>query len=353
MDENIVLNAVKRGLPKLVTTTSTSLASTTQTATDVTTSGASVVNSSSASGSSIIKSISLLDSSSFLSSTSAEVTPTITPPSPEGNPHILQMVDIPPRGTVFIAVGACVGAIFVAILIWWAISTYISHRNTKHNGQNIYNDNGNVINSGSYDGRFGHRQQNSLVSQFTSSTYSDNNSSNFEKDEEKVNSSERISTTRSLFNLTRNTTREPFLDDISFDYNEPEQETFNVIQNDSFMYNNNRSSLFISPTLEVSQQQQARNGTLIDTSNIYNGDDFSMMSTDSLVIDNDINKPRRAASPERKKKVREDIHYHMRNKSSLGLGANDSLPSSPTKNNSQRHKKTPSMFLDDMLTDDI
>ena len=119
------------------------------------------------------------------------------------------------------------------------------------------------------------------------------------------------------------------------------------------MYNNNRSSLFISPTLEVTQQQQAKNSRLIETSNIYNGDDFSMMSTDSLVIDNDMNKPRRAASPERKKKIREDIHYHMRNKSSLGLGASDSLPSSPTKNNSQRHKKTPSMFLDDMLMDDI
>ena len=79
----------------------------------------------------------------------------------------MQMVDIPPRGTVFIAVGACVGAIFVAILIWWAISTYISHQNTKHKDQNIYNDNGNVMNWGSYGGRFGHRQQNSLVSQFT------------------------------------------------------------------------------------------------------------------------------------------------------------------------------------------
>lgn len=358
MKENTILNAVKRGLPKLITTTSTtssSVTSTTQSTTAISTVSASIVNSDSASGSSAIKSISLLDSSSFLSSSSSEVTPTITPPSPDGNPHIMQLVDLPPRGTVFIAVGACVGAIFLAIIIWWAISIYISHQNTKHSGQNVYNDNGNIINSSSYNGRFGHRHQNSLISQFTSSTYSDNNSSNFEKDDEKVSSSERVSTRRSLFNLTRSNTREPFSDDdISIDYNEPEQETFNVIQNDAFMYNNNRSSLFISPTLEVTQQQQVRNNRSNDTSNIYNGDEFSMMSTDSLVIDNNMDKPKRAASPERKKKIREDIHYHMRNKSSLGLGANDSLPPSPSKNNNnQRHKKTPSMFLDDMLTDDI
>jgi len=268
------------------------------------------------------------------------------------------MIDLPPRGTVFIAVGACVGGIFLAIFVWWAISTYISHQNTKYNGQltgnngrNIYNSNNNYNNAS-----FGHRPQNSLMTQITASSYSDNNSSNFEQEDEKISTNGRISGKTSLFNLTRSNTREPFIDDdISVGYWEPEQQVFNVIQDDAFGYNN-RSSLFISPTLEVSQKQtqyKRRNSRFGNLDNTMNEGDFSTLSVDSTFLEGNIDKPTRAASPERKKKISEDIHYHTRNKSSMGLTLTSSTPPSPTKNASQRHKKTPSMYLEDMLTDNI
>ncbi|SMN18627.1 similar to Saccharomyces cerevisiae YNL058C Putative protein of unknown function [Maudiozyma saulgeensis] len=349
-------NLLKRGLPKLVTTTtSSSLGTYTSTVSTIISSVKDESQKSTAQ--SISSSISLLDSSSFVSSSSI-VTPTITPPSPNGNPHIAQMIDLPPRGTVFIAVGACVGAIFLAIFVWWAISTYISHQNTKYNGQLTYNHGGDVHNSNSNynNGGFGHRHQNSLMTQITSSSYSDNNSSNFEQDEEKTPASGRVSGKTSIFNLARSNTREPFIDDdVSFDYCEPEQQVFNVIQDEAFGYNN-RSSLFISPTLEVSQKQaqyQRRNSRFGNLDNAINEGDFSTLSVDSTFLEGNIDKPKRAASPERKKKIREDIHYHTRNKSSLGLNGTGSTPPSPTKNGNQRHNKTPSMYLEDMLTDDI
>ena len=53
----------------------------------------------------------------------------ITPPSPDGNPHIITTGS--PNGTVFIAVGASTAFIFLMICIWWGVTSFISHKKAK------------------------------------------------------------------------------------------------------------------------------------------------------------------------------------------------------------------------------
>lgn len=320
----------KRGLPKLTATNSSKVVSSTT----------SYIQSTSATSNS---SISLLDSSSFLSSSSSIATPTISPPSPNGNPYIINIATMPPRGTVFIAVGACVGAIFLAILVWWAISSYISHKNAKYSKGTYYNQ----MDYGRYKM---HTHQNSVVSQITESTYSDNNSSNFDQDEKKFFMDNK--SRRSIFNLKSNNRAEEFNDDmISININEPEHLRFNAIQDNTIGYNN-RKSLFISPTLEVTQHQHQKSlSRNSDIQYIMDEGNQSTLSLDSAFEEEDLDRPSRAASPERKKKNREDYHYHARNQSSLGLIGTDSTPSSPTKKGNPFNNKFPSMYLDDMLRD--
>ncbi|CAI4962962.1 BBT_HP_G0011360.mRNA.1.CDS.1 [Saccharomyces cerevisiae] len=106
-----VITIAKRGLPKLTTSTSsTTIASSSSTITSVASSSSSLP---------------LLSNS-----TSSSIIPSITPPSRNGNPYILDSGDMP-NGTVFIVVGGIAGVIFLAILLWWVITTYSSHRLTR------------------------------------------------------------------------------------------------------------------------------------------------------------------------------------------------------------------------------
>ncbi|CAI6451794.1 BPK_HP2_G0024440.mRNA.1.CDS.1 [Saccharomyces cerevisiae] len=106
-----VITIAKRGLPKLTTSTSsTTTASSSSTITSVASSSSSLP---------------LLSNS-----TSSSIIPSITPPSRNGNPYILDSGDMP-NGTVFIVVGGIAGVIFLAILLWWVITTYSSHRLTR------------------------------------------------------------------------------------------------------------------------------------------------------------------------------------------------------------------------------
>ncbi|CAI4065275.1 hypothetical protein N7582_002934 [Saccharomyces uvarum] len=112
-----IMTVIKRGLPKLTTTaTSTTAATSTAAATST---------------GSITSAASTYSSASFSSnSTSSSFTSSITPPSINGNPYIIGTSSVP-SGTVFIIVGAIVGAIFLAILVWWTMVTYSSHKLTK------------------------------------------------------------------------------------------------------------------------------------------------------------------------------------------------------------------------------
>lgn len=352
MEPLIGNTVIKRGLPKLITTTSTTSSSSTV---SITSSIHDSKNTSSASGlvASSPSSISLLDSSSFLSSSaSATPTPTIIPPSPEGNPYIAKMTNLPPNGTVFIAVGACVGAIFLAILVWWALSLYISSKNAKHGGQ-LYYPKDTSANGFSQEGR-GHKHQNSLMSQATHSTFSDSSSRYADLDEEKLIPLEKEQTRRSLFGLTHTLTGGDNLaeDAMTINYNDPEVQMFNAIQ-DGTLGDNNRRSLFVSPTLEVFQQQNTpqRTSRFSEFQYMMNDGNVSNMSIDSSFMNSNLDSPSRAASPERKKKVREESHYESRNQSAIGLVGTGSLPPSPIKSGNPYHKKSPSMFLDDMLED--
>lgn len=107
-----VITIAKRGLPKLTTASSST----------TTTSPTSTITSAASSSSSS----SLLSSNS----TTSSITSSITPPSKNGNPYILDSGNMP-NGTIFIIVGAIAGAIFLAILLWWVITTYSSHRLTR------------------------------------------------------------------------------------------------------------------------------------------------------------------------------------------------------------------------------
>ncbi|CAI2036628.1 hypothetical protein SEUBUCD650_0I00620 [Saccharomyces eubayanus] len=117
-----IITAVKRGLPKLTTS-----AASTTTATSV-----AAGTSTTATSVSSITSVASSNSSASLSSTStsSSILSSITPPSKNGNPYIIGTSSVP-SGTVFIIVGAIVGAIFLAILVWWTMVTYSSHRLTK------------------------------------------------------------------------------------------------------------------------------------------------------------------------------------------------------------------------------
>lgn len=360
MEPLIEQSVVKRGLPKLVTTTSSATSSSSSSVSSSLSTSGTTTAATSASGSvtSSPSSLSLLDSSSFLSSSSsATPTPTIVPPSADGNPYISKMTNLPPNGTVFIAVGACVGAIFLAIFIWWALSLYISSKNTKHDKQLYYPNNNASVNNFSQSGR-GHRHQNSLMSQVTQSTFSDSSSRFADLDEEKLIPIEKVQTKKSLFNLnlTRTLTGGDDLagDALTIDYNDPEVQMFNAIHDDT-LGENNRRNLFVSPTLEVFQQQQqttpVRTSRYSEFQYMQNEGNLSNISIDSSYMNTNLESPSRAASPERKRKVREESHYESRNQSAIGLVATSSLPPSPVKGGNLYHKKSPSMYLDDMLAD--
>lgn len=373
MDTLATLIVTKRGLPKLM---SAQAAPTTSTVAETevdndsnseTSTGTILSTASTTTASSTMASVTTSDSSdknSFSttgsSSSSMIATPSITPPSASGNPHIMQL-DHRPEGTVFIAVGAIAGSIFAAIFIWWTVTSYISRRNAR------------LANYDNIDYQYASRD-------FSDNTYdggsSNNNPFNDDKYQFPLNNMKSNNQNINANNTKRNshvglfTDPEKSCDDGEWyqndlnsitDINEFNTPTkFNPIHDS--VPNYNRRSLFISPTLEVVQQQRKNR-----QSRLFEPQNQSLMSLESH-DDNNLNMPERAASPERKKKVREG--YHRRNQSSLGLIA------SPTKSNvnltlnddsdnyaidenpdsynmgtpvKSKHKQTPSMYLEDLL----
>ncbi|CCF60182.1 hypothetical protein KAFR_0J01150 [Kazachstania africana CBS 2517] len=268
------------------------------------------------------------------SSTISSVTPTITPPSAEGNPHIFRTSDR--DGTVFIAVGACAAMIFLAILIWWSIVTYISHRNTKRAYYDTMEKNYDVTtNNPFYD--------------IPITNSSDNGD---DADEKLVANNNRRGSKIALFgaNAQKSSRRESWDSipnasavDLLMGATETKDQQFgfNSIQDNIPTYYN-RNSLFISPTFEVSKQKTPQKpfqspskfGKLADASQ-GNQSTISLVSTDSKP---GYHRPERAASPERKSKVRET--YHRRNQSSLSFIASPSKINVPPGDNFDSNKST-------------
>lgn len=129
---------------------------------------------------------------------------------------------------------------------------------------------------------------------------------------------------------------------------------FNPIQ-DPFA--DNRKNLFISPTLQVSQyekshsRQQSRDTNIfIDDLSLYAGTYLEEEEEEEEEKRLNMNRPQRAASPERKeKKINSMEGYHKRNQSSLGLIPVASATSNTSSPKKAHKRQAPSMFLDDVL----
>lgn len=270
----------------------------------------------------------LTSGSQTASSSKKFATPTITPPSIKGNPHIWSSNK--PSGTVFIAVGSIVGFIFLVIVLAYVISAYISRRQTDK------------LRYESVDHEF-HSHVNGPASKVN--LFSKRIPREDSYDSEKAGFLSKAAQTPQSRSVAR-----------LLDMQEPErmspglthhdsttslaQEFYSSIQDQNTAQN--RKSLFISPTVEVINQQ--RKSMLLQ--NLGN-------STTSLISEpgTDLNRPERAASPSRK------APHQSRNKTSLSsaLTSVKSRSTSPGKG-SLREKpldraKIPSAYLEKMLED--
>lgn len=295
---------------------------------------------------SITTSISPSASSSSTSTTS--YTATVTPPSAVDNPNIWNP-NHKPDGTIFIAVGSIAAAVFVAIILWWVIVSYLSRRTAKRafyeNLEEQY-PHSQLCGNGTYDDD----DSKELFTSFRG---------NKDESDEKTRKS-RVSLLGG--SKLRDSNSWDSLPEMQTDWDETTHpERLNAIQ-DSFPRHYNRNSLFISPTIEVVQQQQEDHRSRMMEKNLHNYDfsATSVVSVDDSNVGINLHKPERAASPERKQKKTPGAGYHNRNKSSLGLipvisdhGSapcmNNDCSSSNIKKANGHKKQTPSMYLNEML----
>lgn len=292
-------------------------------------------------------------SSSAPSTSTTSYTATVTPPSAADNPNIWNP-DHKPDGTIFIAVGSIAGAVFVAIMLWWIVASYLSRKTAKHAFyENLEEQYGNhphsqLCGNGIYD----NDESKELFTSFRG-----NKNDNDEK------------TRKSRISLLggsklRDSNSWDSLPEMQPDWDgATHPERFNAIQ-DTIPRHYNRNSLFISPTIEVVQQRQEDHRSRMMEKSLHNNDlsATSLVSADNSNVDMNISlhKPERAASPERKQKKTPGGGYHKRNKSSLGLipvisdhGSascmNVDSSSTTTKKHNGHKKQTPSMYLNEML----
>lgn len=324
-----------RDLPKLqVKTTSTSTLiprSTTSTAQDATAFTSYTGSSTDSINLSYVFSISDISSKTIISSeatsmTTSVVASTIKPPTADNNPFIYKSGNLP-DGTVFIAVGAIAGFIFVCLIIWWSITKYLSQRYSKLTSKYYNNHNDNLVFK---EWKPKSNAKNSRILSDSSSMGTEKSSNYYYDLEEK-----HLSKNKSTHNVINGNNEKINTNEMKLDNPFSLRASFDPIQNDSIGYpNNKRNSLFISPTLQITQHQTGSNTT--DTSMINmqkNTDRNSVLSlisnkdeydstNDNDEIDN-LKKPERLASPERQKKLRERSYKrdspHKRNGSQLNF----------------------------------
>lgn len=265
---------------------------------------------------------------STVSSSTISYTPTVTPPSPAGNPNIWDS-DHRPNGTVFIAVGSIVAAIFLGMLLWSVITSHLSRRIAKKTMMGDRYEGHSRESSGFYD----NGDDKEFLAAFKGS------------DDQKTKRSE-FSLPKTESNLNGSTSWDSLPEYVP----EFPQERLNLIQDSFPRYN--RNSLFISPTIQVAQQQGHRS-RMDKPSHHSSLSNTSLLSSDKTTpaLSHELHKPERAASPERKEK-KTPGGYHKRNKSSLGLNSADSSGSLAVNERKPRDgpkRKAPSMYLDDIL----
>ncbi|SCW01994.1 LAFE_0E11804g1_1 [Lachancea fermentati] len=311
---------MKRGLPSLTTGSdgSSTLAS------SGADSSATQASNSGSSGSASSTSTSGTSTGTGSSSTLSYSVPTITPPSTEGNPNIWSAGQ--PSGTIFIAVGAIVGTAFLALLIWYFATAYISRRQTQK------------LRLESIDQQFRSHISDTFPDASNGFDSSAKEIYDLEKDAPYKGSNpswHKKSNSHSMIRLlgSDNADDYPQRRTSQDSGSSIPQEMFSSIQDSNQAQN--RRSLFISPTVEISNQH--RRSRLLQN---MNNSVSSLVS--GLEPNPELNKPERAASPERKKKS------FNRNQSSQG-GTAPSL--SPTRRMKADRKETPSMYLEHMLED--
>ena len=368
-DESLML--MERGLPRLVTTSTTSTPTTEPTTTKDETSQTSATDASTATTSTATTSTATT-STATTSSTSTDITATsltitssslstdlanIVPPSAENNPYIFRTSAL--SGTVFIAVGSIAGAILMLIFLWWSITKYLNYKRTKKD----YLES--MATQYPYGSRGGHAHHSSIFSTASSDVYSyggddeklslghSRSQSVDKKTHEKVKKS-KIGlfggSTNDIFKTpTRNDSWESLSDAIT-NYGDGSVHRFNPIQDD--IQYNNRRSLFISPTVEVMNLPRQEVPDIFATpkkqqTSIYNDYDTPLIP--------DLSKPEDVAlSPQRShRKTPSNDKYHRRNRSSANLSPSRSPTRTPirTRNMARDHRKTPSMYLEDLLDD--
>ncbi|SCU86336.1 LAME_0D05688g1_1 [Lachancea meyersii CBS 8951] len=262
------------------------------------------------------------ESGSGSTSSSSYSTPTITPPSIAGNPHIWRSGK--PAGTVFIAMGSVVGFILAAIVLMYFVSAYISHRNAKKQRYDAIDHEFQAHISKSAGTEFFNSEKNQYSDKLSSQMPMLSNHSMVRMLDPQ--GPERLSP--SITNMGSQLT--------------VAQEPYSLLQGQNAAAQN-RQSLFISPTVEVVNQQ--RRSMFMPGTNA---------SSSSLVseISPELNRPERAASPERKK------GHQARSKSNLGSTVASAKSSSPSPENSQaratpfQRAEAPSMYLEKLLEDD-
>ncbi|CEP62152.1 uncharacterized protein LALA0_S04e09010g [Lachancea lanzarotensis] len=252
-------------------------------------------------------------------STSSFPVPTITPPSMAGNPHILGSSR--PSGTVFIAVGSIVGFFLAAIVTMYVVSAYISRSNANKQRYLAIDSEFNAhVNGGDM-----YKTEKSRFSEKFSPQM--RSSPNMVRLLDSPNNGSKVSQS--------STPRD--------EMHEFPQELYSTLQGSTAAPN--RRSLFISPTVEVVNQQ--RRNMMIPS---VNASSSSLLSESSP----ELNRPERAASPERRK------GQQTRQKSNLGtnVASSSSKKASPPPETWQaretplQRSKAPSMYLEKLLDDD-
>lgn len=266
----------------------------------------------------------------------------VTPPSPEGNPNVWRSHHLP-DGLIYIIVGGAAAAIFVFILLWYAVSRYMSRRAAQ---KTMYETNNIQWRETPSSALYDHGDEKELYQSLM-----DHADKNDFKPKKSL-----IGLLGGGSRLGLSTSHDTIADaDVEDDLiGGAYQERFNPVQD--FVPNHfPRSSLFISPTMEVLQQNQQSKS--LGRSNHFQNLSVTSLPSASESSSNLLDKPERTASPERKPKAYN--RYNQRNRSSVGVSEyvqphshshSKSASSFEIPNgNNKKHGTTPSMFLNDLL----
>ena len=274
--------------------------------------------------------------------TASYTTPVMELPSAKGNPNIWSSNK--PTGTVFIAVGSAAGFIFLALLVWFIINTWMSYsqakqlkkfNNMEKQFQNPFIDDIDFSSGGGY-----YKADEDI------STYKDTPVPTKNGGNNSFTPYKRAS--HSMIRLLGGSTDDGFGGGTPSSIGNTNLGSMNPLERvDAIDAANTgvRKSLYISPTMEVMNQQRR--------STLFNNLNQSAVSIDTP----EMMEPTRTVSPERR------TYKHEKSKSSLSklvdstidLTASTTLDNQKRQGRSKGHNKsssiTPSVYLDNMLED--